>query len=87
MKNYRFFSVELVACGDADGLFAVDVGGVVKYKAHFHLLILCHWLEMEGFYLTDLARLTSNDSSEPLPCFFVGREAFQLQKILMRLYS
>jgi len=42
---------------------------------------------MEGFYSTDLAPLTSDDSSEPFPHFFVGHEAFQLQKNLMRLYS
>jgi hypothetical protein len=29
MKYYSFFSVVLVACADADGLFIVDIGGVV----------------------------------------------------------
>jgi hypothetical protein len=38
-----------VACAVADVLFTVDVGGVVWYKAHFQLLILGHWLEMEAF--------------------------------------
>jgi hypothetical protein len=35
---------------------------------------------MEGFYSTDLAPLTSDDSIEPFPHFVVGHEASQLKK-------
>jgi hypothetical protein len=40
---------------------------------------------MEGFYSVDLAPLT-DDISEPFPLFFGRREAFHLEKNLMRLY-
>lgn len=52
----------LVACADADGLLAVDVG---RYGVCFQLLILGNWLEMEGLDLTALAPSTSDDSGRP----------------------
>ncbi|XP_066999876.2 putative nuclease HARBI1 [Anabrus simplex] len=89
--NYKgYFSIVLLALVDADGLFIVieagdygrnSDGGVLRNSA------LGRNLQQGTLNIPDPKRLPKDDDHcSPFPYFFVGDEAFPLQKHIMRPY-
>lgn len=86
--NYKsFFSIVLMACANADGLFiTIDVGeaGRMSDGAVFRSSTLGRLLNKDKLLIPKSTRLPNDDTD--FPFYFVGDEAFPLQKHLMRPY-
>lgn len=86
--NYKsFFSVVLMACANADGIFlTIDVGeaGRMSDGAVFRSSTLGRLLNKEKLLIPKSTPLPNDDID--FPFYFVADEAFPLQKNLMRPY-
>ena len=88
--NYKgYFSIVLMACADADGLFTfISVGDygrnsdgrVIKSCGFFQALI------EDQLNIPPSAVLPNDESNATFPMFFLGDEAFPLHKNIMRPY-
>lgn len=87
--NYKgYFSIVLMACVDADGLFTtIDVGDVGRNSdgAVFRTSSLGQSLQLRLLDLPQPRPLPS--TNDDFPYFFVADEAFPLKNYLMRPYS
>lgn len=89
--NYKsYFSIVLMACVDADGLFTtIDVGEVGRNSdgAVFRTSNLGRALSSGVLQLPPSRPLPSSNDGNDFPFYFVADEAFPLKKYLMRPYS
>ncbi|XP_055627766.1 uncharacterized protein LOC129778273 [Toxorhynchites rutilus septentrionalis] len=86
--NYKsFFSVVLMACANADGIFlTIDVGeaGRMSDGGVFRSSTLGRLLDKEKLLIPEVTPLPNDELD--FPFYFVGDEAFPLKKNLMRPY-
>lgn len=85
--NSKNHSIILMAACDADGLFTMietryacsgNEGGA------FQNLSLTHWLERDGLNLPQSSPLPHDETSQEVPYFFIGNNAFPLKRYLLR---
>lgn len=84
-----YFSIVLMACVDADGLFTtIDVGEVGRNSdsAVFRTSNLGRALNLDILQLPPPRPLPSSNNENNFPFYFVADEAFPLTKYLMRPY-
>ncbi|KAK5647968.1 hypothetical protein RI129_002860 [Pyrocoelia pectoralis] len=88
--NYNgYFSVQLMACADADGYFTtIDVGDLGRNSdgGVFRTSRLGRWLDRGGLRLPLPEQLPENENGPNIPYFLCGDEAFPLSKYFMRPY-
>lgn len=86
--NYKgFFSIVLMACADADGLFTtIDVGAAGRNSdgAVFRASAIGKLLDKEKLNIPGPQPMLNDN--EAFPFYFVGDEAFPLKRNLMRPY-
>lgn len=88
--NYKgYFSVQLMACSDADGCFiTVDVGDLGRNSdgGVFRSSRLGRWLQSGGLNLPQPSPLPRDENAQNFPYFFCGDEAFPLTTYILRPY-
>lgn len=84
-KNYN--SVILMACADADGLFTMIEVGYAGRNSDAGIFRVSHMkrlIESDALNIPAPARLPLDENNYSFPFYFVGDEAFPLEKYLMR---
>lgn len=88
--NYKgFFSIQLLACADADGCFiTVDIGDLGRNsdRGVFRLSRLGRWLEIGEMDVPQSEPLPHDNEGPNFPYYFCGDEAFPLKSYLLRPY-
>lgn len=88
--NYKgYFSVQLMACADADGCFVtIDVGDLGRNSdgGVFRSSRLGRWLQADGLNLPPPEPLPLDENEHNFPYYFSADEAFPLKTYIMRPY-
>lgn len=88
--NYKgFFSIQLLACADADGCFiTMDIGDLGRNSDScvFRLSRLGRWLEIGKMDVPQSEPLPHDNEGPNFPYYFCEDEAFPLKSYLLRPY-